>query len=55
MASSCGVPIYAKVESAFLESAMAGATASHLVIGLAPDGGRLSPQARKDVKRAMQS
>ena len=49
----CGIPIYASVESAFLESAMAGTPASHLVIGLAPDGGRLSPQARKDVKRAI--
>ena len=49
----CGIPIYASVESAFLEAAMSGTTASHLVIGLAPDGGRLSPQARKDVKRAI--
>ncbi len=49
----CGIPIYASVESAFLESAMAGKAASHLVIGLAPDGGRLSPEARKDVKRAI--
>lgn len=49
----CGVPIYAHVESAFLESALAGTAASHLVIGLAPDGGRLSPEARKDVKRAI--
>jgi uncharacterized NAD-dependent epimerase/dehydratase family protein len=49
----CGVPIHVTVERAFLESAIAGTTASHLVIGLAPDGGRLSPQARKDVKRAI--
>jgi uncharacterized NAD-dependent epimerase/dehydratase family protein len=49
----CGIPIYASVESSFLESAMTGQMASHLVIGLAPDGGRLSLQARKDVKRAI--
>ena len=49
----CGIPIYANVERAFLESAMGGTTASHLVIGLAPDGGRLSTEARKDVKRAI--
>ena len=49
----CGIPIHAHVESAFLESAVAGTPASHLVIGLAPDGGRLNPQARKDVKQAI--
>ena len=49
----CGIPIYASVESAFLESAMTGTVASHLVIGLAPDGGLLSLQARKAVKQAI--
>ena len=50
---SCGIPIYANVESAFMESAIAGTAASHLVIGLAPDGGRLNPHARKAVKQAI--
>jgi uncharacterized NAD-dependent epimerase/dehydratase family protein len=32
----------------------AGSAVTHVVIGLAPDGGRLSPAAREDVKEAIQ-
>jgi uncharacterized NAD-dependent epimerase/dehydratase family protein len=35
-------------------SGQAGAAATHLVVGLAPDGGRLSAAARDDVKRAIE-
>ena len=49
----CGIPVYADVESALTESKKSGAPATHLVIGLAPDGGRLNRKAREHVKRAI--
>jgi uncharacterized NAD-dependent epimerase/dehydratase family protein len=48
-----GIPIYATLEEALGSSRQAGRPATHLVIGLAPDGGRLNQQAREDVKRAI--
>ena len=47
------IPIFASVEEAFNSSKRDGKSATHLVIGLAPDGGRLSESARQDVKDAI--
>jgi uncharacterized NAD-dependent epimerase/dehydratase family protein len=49
-----GIPVVATVEEALQKSADAGAPATHLVIGLAPDGGRLDARARGDVLRALE-
>ena len=43
------IPIYASIEQAF----EAKHNFTHFVIGLAPDGGRLSMEAREDVKKAI--
>jgi uncharacterized NAD-dependent epimerase/dehydratase family protein len=48
-----GIPVCAGVEEAAAEAKEKGAPATHLVVGLAPDGGRLSPAAREDVKKAV--
>ena len=48
-----GIPIFASVEDAFEASRAAGSRATHLVIGLAPDGGRLPETAREAVARAI--
>lgn len=47
------IPIFRDIAQAVEAAAREGQSASHLVIGLAPDGGRLSPEARRDVKRAI--
>lgn len=44
-----GIAIYENVAKALNE----GIPATHLVVGLAPDGGRLSREAREDVKTAI--
>ena len=48
-----GIPISASIEEAAAAAEQAGQAATHLVVGLAPDGGRLSPAARGDVKKAI--
>jgi uncharacterized NAD-dependent epimerase/dehydratase family protein len=48
-----GVPIFAGIEDAVQRAAQGDAAATHLVMGLAPDGGRLSPTARLDVQTAI--
>jgi uncharacterized NAD-dependent epimerase/dehydratase family protein len=48
-----GIPIVASVDEAVASAAAAGTPASHFVIGLAPDGGRLPIEARRDVLRAI--
>ena len=48
-----GIPIYPDIQQA-VASAPTDNPATHLVIGLAPDGGRLSPKARRDVIKAIQ-
>jgi uncharacterized NAD-dependent epimerase/dehydratase family protein len=50
---SNGIPIYGNVEEAVDASRVSGFPATHLVIGLAPDGGRLGPEARVDVMKAI--
>lgn len=47
------IPVYESVQHAFEKSRDGGSPATHLVIGLAPDGGRLSISARKDVRDAI--
>jgi uncharacterized NAD-dependent epimerase/dehydratase family protein len=48
-----GIPIYAGVDQAVDALKKGDRRATHLVVGLAPDGGRLSPDARKDVMEAI--
>ena len=48
-----GIPIYASVGEAVANAESTGRGGTHLVIGLAPDGGRLSPRARSDVMAAI--
>ncbi|MDY7095341.1 MAG: DUF1611 domain-containing protein [Acidobacteriota bacterium] len=51
-----GIPIYPDVATALEAShRAAGGPASHLVIGLAPDGGRLGPEHREAVAGAIRS
>ncbi len=49
-----GIPIYASIGEAAAKAKSTGRAATHLVIGLAPDGGRLSQAARRDVMAAIQ-
>jgi len=49
-----GIPIEADIETAVDAAVGRGLPATHLVIGIAPDGGRLGPAARGDVRRAVE-
>lgn len=49
-----GIPVCKNVSEAVAAAEAQGRPASHLVIGLAPDGGRLDSRARKDVIGAIQ-
>jgi uncharacterized NAD-dependent epimerase/dehydratase family protein len=50
---SKNIPVWGSIHEA-MEAARATETpATHLVMGIAPDGGRLGPQARQDVLRAI--
>jgi len=49
-----GIPIFVSVEQALFHSNAVGASATHLVVGLAPDGGRLPPEARDEIKFALE-
>jgi uncharacterized NAD-dependent epimerase/dehydratase family protein len=48
-----GIPIEADVLSAVRTALELDVEPSHLVVGLAPDGGRLEPDARSDIRRAI--
>jgi uncharacterized NAD-dependent epimerase/dehydratase family protein len=48
------IPIFENLEKAYQHSVQSEKVASHLVIGLAPDGGRLNDAARLDIKEAIQ-
>ena len=48
-----GIPIYASIKQAFEAASQNSSKPTHLVVGLAPDGGRLSKEARADVKDAI--
>ena len=47
------IPIFSSIREAFDDAAGGPYPATHLVVGLAPDGGRLGPEARKDIKAAL--
>jgi uncharacterized NAD-dependent epimerase/dehydratase family protein len=49
-----GIPIHETVQDAIQAAKRGGTPATHLVIGLAPDGGRLGPDDRRDVIEAIQ-
>ena len=48
-----GIPVDADVVSAHRRATEIGAAPTHMVVGLAPDGGRLSEAARSDIRRAV--
>ena len=48
-----GIPIHASIQVSVEAATRNGHAATHLVIGLAPDGGRLSAEARNDVMHAI--
>ena len=48
------IPIYASIVEAMQHSHQTGHPATHLVVGLAPDGGRLSAEMRLDMKKAIE-
>jgi uncharacterized NAD-dependent epimerase/dehydratase family protein len=48
-----GIPIFSHVEEAVEKAQQAGTPATHLVVGLAPDGGRLPSWAKEDLKVAV--
>lgn len=50
-----GIPIHPDVQTAIDAAQAAGTPATHFVVGLAPDGGRISDEARKAVIEAIQS
>ncbi len=49
------IPIFATLEEAVADAREKGDPATHFVVGLAPDGGRLSPVARADVLKALEA
>ncbi len=51
----CGIPVVASVQEAIARAKSDGRPATHFVIGLAPDGGRLPDTARDAVRRAIES
>ena len=48
-----GIPIVSSIEEALEYSERKGMRATYLVVGLAPDGGRLTDSAREDVRTAL--
>ena len=47
------IPIYDSTQKAIEAAKIIGKPATHFVIGLAPDGGRLSPELREEVIKAL--
>ncbi len=47
------IPIHASVDAALAAARAFGTPATHLVVGLAPDGGRLPPMARTEIAAAL--
>ncbi len=50
-----GIPVVAELEEAISHFRSEGTPVTHLVIGVAPDGGRLDAAARADVKLAIEN
>jgi len=48
------IPLTADLRAAVDASVQSKLAPSHLVVGLAPDGGRLSEEARRDIKQALE-
>jgi uncharacterized NAD-dependent epimerase/dehydratase family protein len=48
-----GIPVTTSIEEAVVFAQSSGHPATHLVVGLAPDGGRLSAKARADIQSAI--
>jgi len=48
-----GIPVEASIEDAIAKAKNSSRPATLLVVGLAPDGGRLGPAAREDIKTAL--
>jgi len=48
-----GIPLVASIQDGIKTALAAGLKPSHLVIGIAPDGGRLSPEVRQAVLQAI--
>jgi uncharacterized NAD-dependent epimerase/dehydratase family protein len=51
--AAVGIPVVARLEQALEHAAGLGKPATHLVVGLAPDGGRLPPHARETIYRSV--
>lgn len=49
------LPVVASLDEAIALAAARGSPATHFVIGLAPDGGRLDPVSREGVRRAIRA
>jgi uncharacterized NAD-dependent epimerase/dehydratase family protein len=49
-----GIPVYDNIKHAVKAAKSSGHPATHLVVGLSPDGGHLSPECREDVIQAIQ-
>ena len=50
-----GIPLVESLEKAIDHARERGLRATHFVVGLAPDGGRLAEEARREVARALES
>lgn len=50
-----GIPIVGDLQAALTDAERRGLRATHFVVGLAPDGGRLSASARQDVLAAVRA
>jgi len=48
-----GIPVFSSLKQAITEADSHTRPATHFVVGLAPDGGRLPPTARQDIKNAI--
>ncbi len=48
-----GIPVHSSIEESFSFFSGAENRPTHLVVGLAPDGGRLDSSAREDIKKAI--
>ncbi len=48
-----GIPIFSSLKQAVTEADSHTRPATHFVVGLAPDGGRLPPTVRQDIKNAI--
>lgn len=51
----CGIPVLSSLQEALEHATASGSPATHLVIGLATDGGRLPSHARSDVAEALRA